>query len=55
MDETTRQILKGRIVSILFKAGGEQMNLTSRIACERIADEILEAVLMSLVEGDNLE
>jgi len=44
MNERTRQILKGRITSILFKAGDEQANLTSRGACEKIADDILEAV-----------
>jgi len=52
MDETTRQILKGRIVSILSEEGDEQVNLTSRIVCEKIADVILKTILVSLEEGE---
>lgn len=48
MNERTRQILKGRITSILFIAGDDQVNLFSRIAREKIADAILEAIIESL-------
>lgn len=48
MNERTRQILKGRITSILFIAGDDRVNLASRIAREKIADAILEALIESL-------
>jgi hypothetical protein len=48
MNERTRQILKERITSILFIAGDDQVNLASRIAREKIADAILEALIESL-------
>ncbi len=44
MDERTRRILKGQIVSILHEAGEQEENLRSRIVCERIANRILEDI-----------
>ena len=49
MNEKSREIMKGRIVSILFEEGEEEVNLSSRVACEKIADRILKSISILLL------
>ena len=52
LSEKQRQMFKGRLCVLLHKHGVEQTNLTSRIACERLADEIIRQ-FVEVVGEDN--